>query len=194
MERARQYSCTKKTKRELSKSLALLAQEKPMNKISVKEVCEKAELSRNAFYTHYPDINGLIEDIENRTLDGIREILAEFNEGTFPHNMLKSIQKLLTLLMDSKETTLMLLENSSSFSFMERLKTLLGSFYSSYFKEFNIAGFEKTYDYFYTFIADGLIGMLRRWLHNPENMSKEMFSYMIYVMIQRLLQVNPEKV
>ena len=35
-----------------------------------------------------------------------------------------------------------------------------------------------------------MIGMLRMWLKNPENMSKEMFAYMSYIMIQRLVKLE----
>lgn len=84
----------------------------------------------------------------------------------------------------------MLIDNSNSTSFLVRLKESLGSFFFGYFRDFNTAGFERTYEYFYVFIAEGMIGMLRRWLENPENMSKEMFAYMSYVMIQRLVKIE----
>ena len=190
MENAKEYRCIRKTKRALAESLTQLAKNKPLNKITVKEVCAQAELSRNAFYTHYPDINGLIEEIEDQTLARVHEILAEFVDGEFPHNMLVSVQKLLGLLIEDKDMTLMLFENSNSTSFLPRLKEILGRFFFGYFRDFNSAGFEKTYGYFYVFIAEGMIGMLRMWLQNPENMSKEMFAYMSYVMIQRLVKID----
>ena len=190
----KEYSCIKKTKRALAESLAHIAQSKPLNKITVKEVCEGAQLSRNAFYTHYPDINGLIEEIEKQTLDRVKEILDELVDGEFPHNMLVSVQKLLGLLMQDKETTLMLFDNSNSTSFPEELKEILGTFFFGYFRDFNSAGFEKTYNYFYVFIAEGMIGMLRLWLQQPGSMSKEMFAYMSYVMIRRLMQLNNDSI
>lgn len=186
----KEYSCIRKTKKALAESLAHLAQQKPLNKITVKEVCEGAELSRNAFYTHYPDINGLIEEIENRLLEQVQQILDEFVDGEFPHNMLVSVQKLLAMLMENQETTVMLFDNSNSTSFLPRLKEILGLFFFGYFRDFNSAGFEKTYGYFYVFIAEGMIGMLRLWLKDPNAMSKEMFAYMSYVMIQRLVKID----
>lgn len=190
MTQHKEYSCIRKTKKALADSLSHLAQEKPLNKITVKDVCAGAQLSRNAFYTHYPDINGLIEDIESQMLVRVQTILDEFVDGEFPHNMLVSLQRLLTMLSENKEQTLMLIDNSNSTTFLPKLKNILGSFFFGYFRDFNTAGFEKTYDYFYVFIAEGMIGMLRRWLENPENMSKEMFAYMSYVMIQRLVQIE----
>lgn len=186
----KEYSCIRKTKKALADSLAHLAQEKPLNKITVKDVCAGALLSRNAFYTHYPDINGLISEIENQLLAQVQTILDEFVDGLFPHNMLVSLQRMLEMLSENKEITLMLIDNSNSTTFLPRLKEILGDFFFGYFRDFGTAGFEKTFGYFYVFITEGMIGMLRMWLKNPENMSKEMFAYMSYVMIQRLVKLE----
>ena len=99
------------------------------NKITVKEVCTGALLSRNAFYTHYPDINGLIAEIENQLLDQVQAILDEFVDGLFPHNMLVSLQRMLEMLSENKEITLMLIDNSNSTTFLPRLKEILGDFF-----------------------------------------------------------------
>ena len=39
----------------LKRSLLKLLKEKPVNKITVKEVCELAQLNRATFYAHYSD-------------------------------------------------------------------------------------------------------------------------------------------
>lgn len=190
MAATKEYSCIRKTKRALAESLALLSREKPLNKITVKEVCAKADLSRNAFYTHYPDINGLLAEIEQNTLNRVSEILQEFVDGEFPQNMLISLQRLLDMFTtENKNIMLMLLENPNT-SFMMNFKTMLGNFFFEYFRDFDSAGFEKTYHYFFVFIAEGMIGMLRLWFEDPKDMSKEMFSYMCYIMIRRLLPME----
>ena len=40
----------------LKQALLSFLQEKPINKITVKEVCERAELNRATFYAHYSDL------------------------------------------------------------------------------------------------------------------------------------------
>ena len=54
----------KYTKMVLKKALLELMQRKPINKITVKEVCERAELNRATFYAHYSDCFDLLESIE----------------------------------------------------------------------------------------------------------------------------------
>ena len=63
------------TQKVLKDSLLQLLEKKPVNKITVKEVCELAELNRATFYAHYTDGFALLESIENEMLDGFEESL-----------------------------------------------------------------------------------------------------------------------
>lgn len=38
---------------------------KPIQSISIKELCEQAGINRGTFYTHYQDIYDLLADVEN---------------------------------------------------------------------------------------------------------------------------------
>ena len=51
-----------RTKALLRESLLRLLNDKPFEKITVKEVCERAQTSKKAFYNHYPDLVELLID------------------------------------------------------------------------------------------------------------------------------------
>ena len=55
----------KYTKMVLKNALLELMKEKTVNRITVREVCDKAGLNRATFYTHYADCFALLESIEN---------------------------------------------------------------------------------------------------------------------------------
>ena len=57
------------TQRVIKESFLFLLREKPINKITVKEVCELAQLNRATFYAHYSDCFALMESIENELLE-----------------------------------------------------------------------------------------------------------------------------
>ena len=54
----------KYTRMVLKKALLELLEHKPVNKITVKEICERAGLNRATFYAHYTDCFDLLESIE----------------------------------------------------------------------------------------------------------------------------------
>ena len=52
------------TKKLLREALTSLLADKPIQKITVKELCERAQLNRGTFYAHYKDVYDLLEQIE----------------------------------------------------------------------------------------------------------------------------------
>ena len=53
----------KKTKRNLKRTLIDMLQDMPFERISVTELCTRADTSRITFYTHYSDKYALVDDI-----------------------------------------------------------------------------------------------------------------------------------
>lgn len=61
---------SKKTKRLIKKVFAeMLSEKNNLSNISVSELCNRAELSRGTFYSHYDDIYGVAEEYENELID-----------------------------------------------------------------------------------------------------------------------------
>ena len=63
----------KKTKRSIYNAFLQLRTKKPLERISVKELCELAEISKATFYLHYRDIYDLSETLQ---LNVIKDILG----------------------------------------------------------------------------------------------------------------------
>ena len=59
----------------LKQSFLKLLKEKPVNRITVKEVCAPAQLNRATFYAHYSDCFALMESIENELIDAFEKSL-----------------------------------------------------------------------------------------------------------------------
>jgi len=53
-----------------------LMQEKQPGKITVKEICERAEINRSSFYLHYQEPNDILVELEDSTIGGVREALG----------------------------------------------------------------------------------------------------------------------
>ena len=59
----------------LKQSFLKLLKEKPVNKITVKELCELSQINRATFYTHYSDCFALLESIEEDLLEAFQQSL-----------------------------------------------------------------------------------------------------------------------
>ncbi len=65
-----------KTRRAIRNALIELAEEKDVDKITVKELCERAEISKPAFYSHYGNIYDVIDEVENEVVQRVCDQMA----------------------------------------------------------------------------------------------------------------------
>lgn len=64
------------TRKVIEDSFLELLQQKPAARVTVKELCERAQLNRATFYKHYLDIPDLLEQIEQALFQQIREAFS----------------------------------------------------------------------------------------------------------------------
>ena len=69
-----------KTRKALTNALAELLTEKQLHKITVQEICDKAELNRGTLYRHYLDVYDLYDKIENETIVAFALLLLDVQE------------------------------------------------------------------------------------------------------------------
>lgn len=65
-----------KTRRAIRNALIELAEEKDVGKITVKELCERAEISKPAFYSHYGNIYDVVDEVENEVVQKVCDQMA----------------------------------------------------------------------------------------------------------------------
>ncbi len=185
----KEYSCVKKTKKAFERSLVELSWELPFNKITVKLLCERAQLSRNAFYFHYKDINDLISDIENGLVREVEQLIENLSDIGFPKNVYSSVEGLIDILDSRKDTCLMLFDKTST-SVIGRMSTLFCDFNYKYFKQFHNTDDRTNFDFFYMFLSNGFYGLIRHWFSNYDKMTKNEVTALAYVLIKRLMVPN----
>ena len=81
-----------KTKHSICNAFIELRSHKPLERITVKELCESSQINKSTFYSHYIDIYDLSEQIENdiistviRNLGNIEDALL--NPAAFSQNL-----------------------------------------------------------------------------------------------------------
>ena len=59
----------KKTKKSIYNAVAQLLTQKDINLITIKEICEIADINRKTFYNYYTGVYNVIDEIENNVFD-----------------------------------------------------------------------------------------------------------------------------
>ena len=59
----------------------LISEKKDSSKITVKEIVDRADISKSTFYCHYNDINDLVAEIQNDVLKNAKDCLDEYTKN-----------------------------------------------------------------------------------------------------------------
>ncbi|WP_180326598.1 TetR/AcrR family transcriptional regulator [Raoultibacter phocaeensis] len=149
------------TKMMLRDSFFDLMQEKPVSKITVKELCDRAGVNRATFYSHYADIYALYEEIERELAQTIMHSLKNTIEG----GSLEAFSKDICTTIARNEKLCMAF--FGEYSDPELLLRIVDTF-----RERSIAMWRRVkpdlaadeLDRFYTFMANGCLAVIRSWV------------------------------
>lgn len=167
-------SRVRRTKKLIRKGLTELAQEKSIDKITVKELTEHIDINRGTFYLHYSDIENLVESIQEeifvsfrRILDGVtvERMMQESGEIFFEFcNFLNQNSDICAVLLASKQ--------ASAFA-AETGKMLCDKCYEILSAAYPELGSDR-YDLICDYFIYGGIGIIRSWLNfHPEKTPRQ---------------------
>ena len=108
----------KYTKMVLKKALLELMQRKPINKITVKEVCERAELNRATFYAHYSDCFDLLESIEEDLFGQFERSMQDYVQS---FDIARLVDGLYRIVQENEEVCRVLLFGRRSTELIHRM-------------------------------------------------------------------------
>ena len=98
----------KYTQKVLKESLLEILQERPIERVTVKEICDRADVNRSTFYVHYGSPQDLLDSIRNELYDEIKAKKKDFTDvKNYMRNICEIIYEyrdLLTVLLKSGRT------------------------------------------------------------------------------------------
>mgnify|MGYP005810669731 CR=1 FL=1 len=109
------------TKRLLKESIFELMKNKPLSKITIKEICENADVNRTTFYKYYGDQYSLVKEAEDELLAKTSEFLRNLSSD---EEKIKLLEEFLTYVKNNGEMFDILLDRNSDTDFRIRLMSV----------------------------------------------------------------------
>lgn len=163
----------KYTQMVLKDSLMKHLKEKQISSITVKEICEQADINRSTFYSHYTDQFDLLDKIENEIIDDMTGYLSQCNFENDDDDR-QMIEKLLEYFASKHEVCQTLLNESIDTTFQKKVMVFAQDFFMKNVKVEKQMS-EDLSEYLSTFIISGSIYATKTWLNNGMDKSpKEM--------------------
>jgi AcrR family transcriptional regulator len=168
-----------RTKALLIRSISALMKQKNIKDITVKELCEYADINRGTFYLHYKDIYDMLDSIEQELSDKFLQIFQKYNSETnedFPYPLFLEIFKLVD---DNAELFRVLIGPNGDISFIMKIFKLYNIHCLQ--SEFNKLSpqFSMNQVYYSNFILYGCVGLLEQWLSRDTKESPEKMAELI---------------
>jgi AcrR family transcriptional regulator len=150
------------SKKVIIDAFLLLLQEKNLNKITVTDICKKADINRGTFYSYYNDPFDLMRSIEEEMIEKMMSTINISGDESL-QNMLNEI---FNLILENKEFCKILFNEKNG---SHVLNTILKSTYVRTIEEqkkrFPNAN-ETQLEYYYTYTTGGTIEIIRKWIND----------------------------
>ena len=156
---------TRVTKLLIRKAFTGLLREKPIQSISVKELCQAAGINRGTFYAHYTDMYDLRDQIEQEMMDNFQmalKLMLEQEPGEVTPVRLTA--GIFQCLKDNSDMCTVTLGQYGDKEFAARLITLGRERYVELYRRYFQNATARQLEYYYVFVSAGCIGLLEKWM------------------------------
>ena len=155
------------SKKMLKEALIQLLQKKTIEKITIYELCDTAQINRTTFYKYYGNQYDLLDEIENDFFNELEEYLTLDQ----PEDI-NCLKRILENLEREQATCRVLINSVPDLAFSEKLFSLpaIQSFIKFHMPQYYTPSQEE---YFRLFFCQGGYAIIRKWLNKENRESPE---------------------
>ena len=162
----------------------LLSEKGSVTKISVRELCERADLNRSTFYAHYSEPKELLEEVEAELLDATREHLQKIGA----ENDIGAHRYLLSFLIYIKENdkpfrTLLIDAGDPEFRSKFMQQSII-----QFVENLDIASPKEQEQYIYSYILNGSTGVIIQWMRSDYSIDENALVDLLFFINQSALE------
>ena len=162
------------TKEKLQSSFITLMQEKQITQITVKELCDLADVNRGTFYCHYTDIFDLLAKMEIAFFTAFESIFDGSPGKKYSASLTKNyLHAIFRFTYENRDFCRALLGPHGDMAFVNRMKQFVYDKCCTYWRDLNPQLDRRKYDSFNAFIINGCVGIMADWLDSGIRESPE---------------------
>lgn len=168
----KEYRSSIRSNKMIKKAFIELMKEKDIDKITVVDIVEKADLSRNTFYAHFQDVRAVSEELEREFVIKLNDYLDEAVEKKEINNPLPLLFRIARFIDKDKEMNAILISSKQAGYLLDKVKGILIERVIENMDTLPIK--DKTGFLIYMeYTANGALGLYTKYLKNEIDMSIE---------------------
>jgi len=162
------------TRQLLSDSLITLLGEKPIGKITIKEICDHAGINRSTFYLYYADSYALLEEIEGDLIAHAQEHLLKIDSDA---GSLQYLSALLGYIRQHADVMRTLLCRQASQSFQN---AFLAKVFEHLQHSLVLSCEQPVTGYVYRYLVMGCLSMIKQWIESGFDLPADELASLIF--------------
>ena len=184
-------SKTELTKYDIQEAFWHLYSQRPIETITVQNICDTAGYNRSTFYLHFHDIYELLNAIEEKQLDGMQKCAKDCLEKVSKTNskMVKliALKEAVSYYDKNEKYIKVLLGTKNDPLFIVRLKDKLKPIWREHVVIPNLEQnrSDEEIDLFLEYTLSGSLFMISRWFQDPGDIDAMQLGHLIYDMAIR---------
>lgn len=161
----------------------LLKEKGSVAKISVRELCDRAELNRSTFYAHYNEPNDLLMEVETELLDATEEHLKKIGEEN-DAGAHKYILSFLQYIKQNDKQFRTLLSDSADPKFRSRF---MQQSIIQFVENLRIELPKELEQYIFSYILNGSTGIIIQWIRSDYAVNENEIVNLLFSINQSVL-------
>ena len=144
----------------------MVQEHRPVGKITVREICEKANIHRSTFYSHYLDVYDVVEKVEESMSRQLTE--SFFQKMDEKASARECFTEIFTFIRTYREFYTFYLNEGRNFGVLQLTKDMILERYKESGSSPQTFGAHTTeeMEYHGTYLVYGLTAVVRMWLKN----------------------------
>ena len=175
---------TEQTKADLKEAFWRLYAEKPIEKITVGEVCELAGYNRGTFYLHFQDLYDMLHGIEDTLLAGMTDCveacMKRLESDSGKVSLIAACADVVLFYERNKPYIVVLFGERGDPAFIYQLKDNLKPLWRRYVVNADSKRTEQELDLLLEYTLSGTLFMISRWLKDPNGASAKQLAHLVY--------------
>jgi len=151
----------------MDEALLLLLEKKDYDRITVKEVCEKAGVNRTTFYLHYENMNDLLEETIGMINERFKKSLSSIPAGDPSREILTSekyLRPYLGFIKENMRAYRVIHQKDHLFNSQKTFDSFYQSIFSPALTHHGVTEGEKKY--VFAFYTQGTVAIIGKWLED----------------------------
>ncbi len=159
----------------IKQALLELMTQRPIDKITVRELCERADINRGTFYLHYVDIYALLTAVEDEISTDIKLAIKKMTVG----NQLDMLTGICRYIQSNALFARAYFSENGNKLFIRKIMAMAKDYFVEEYQHHHLARDQSELDYLYNFFVQGVLGILQRWAAQQFQDTPESIAVMI---------------